>query len=233
MEALIRLSVSFDIPTIAEGVETAEQVFTLKAMGCDIIQGYYFSRPLPADEFEKFVTKNKGRPFAKTEKKNPTRTDEFTYKALHDPLTGVYNYSAFDILFHDADRDHVAVLVAQICDYDKIKNDSRDEADKVVCRVADVLKAHFRSVDHICRLSEDEFVVIVTRVTRSAKNLLLSKLDAVNTALKEPKEDMQPIELFVGVAFSDRENPDGDVFQNADTAMKRLKKTKKTGYSVF
>lgn len=55
IEAMIRLAASFEVPTIAEGVETAEQVSALKKMGCDIIQGYYFSRPLPADEFEKFV----------------------------------------------------------------------------------------------------------------------------------------------------------------------------------
>ena len=55
LEAMIRLADSFAVPTIAEGVETAEQVSVLKRMGCDIIQGYYFSRPLPAEEFEKFV----------------------------------------------------------------------------------------------------------------------------------------------------------------------------------
>ena len=55
LEAIIGLAKSMDLPTIAEGVETAEQMFTLKAMGCDIVQGYYFSKPLPADEFEKYI----------------------------------------------------------------------------------------------------------------------------------------------------------------------------------
>jgi hypothetical protein len=39
------------MPVIAEGVETEEQYLTLKAMGCDIVQGYYFSKPLPKEEF--------------------------------------------------------------------------------------------------------------------------------------------------------------------------------------
>jgi len=56
LEAMIRLAASFEVPTIAEGVETAEQASALKAMGCDVIQGYYFSRPLPANEFERFIT---------------------------------------------------------------------------------------------------------------------------------------------------------------------------------
>ena len=58
LEAMIQLAEAFEVPTIAEGVETAEQVFTLKAMGCDIIQGYYFSRPLPASDFERFLMDN-------------------------------------------------------------------------------------------------------------------------------------------------------------------------------
>ncbi len=55
LEAVIGLAKSLGLPTIAEGVETAEQMFTLRGMGCDFIQGYYFSKPLPPDDFEGFV----------------------------------------------------------------------------------------------------------------------------------------------------------------------------------
>lgn len=43
------------VPVIAEGVETEEQYLALKKLGCTIIQGYYFSKPVPAEEFEKFL----------------------------------------------------------------------------------------------------------------------------------------------------------------------------------
>ena len=55
LEAMIRLAGSLEIPVIAEGVETSEQVSALKEMGCDIIQGYYFSKPLPEEEFVQFA----------------------------------------------------------------------------------------------------------------------------------------------------------------------------------
>ncbi|MBO5551586.1 MAG: EAL domain-containing protein, partial [Lachnospiraceae bacterium] len=45
-----------DVPVVAEGVEVEEQCRLLKEMGCELIQGYYFSKPVPAEEFEKFIT---------------------------------------------------------------------------------------------------------------------------------------------------------------------------------
>lgn len=42
-----------DVSVIAEGVETEEQYRLMKKAGCDYLQGYYFSRPVPPEEFEK------------------------------------------------------------------------------------------------------------------------------------------------------------------------------------
>ncbi|MBC8339863.1 MAG: EAL domain-containing protein [Rhodospirillales bacterium] len=53
--AVTTLGHAFDMEITAEGVETEDQFCCLRAMDCDEIQGYYFSRPLPASELEAFL----------------------------------------------------------------------------------------------------------------------------------------------------------------------------------
>ena len=47
------LSRHLKVKTVAEGIESTEQVDFLRSMGCDMIQGYVFSAPIPLNEFEK------------------------------------------------------------------------------------------------------------------------------------------------------------------------------------
>ena len=54
VNAIINMAKSLGLKTIAEGVETREQLTYLEEQGCDEIQGYYYSKPLPKNEFELF-----------------------------------------------------------------------------------------------------------------------------------------------------------------------------------
>ena len=55
IRVIVDIAQALKVPMIAEGVETKEQMLALRELGCDIVQGYYFSRPVPADEFETFL----------------------------------------------------------------------------------------------------------------------------------------------------------------------------------
>ena len=55
IENIIKMAHRLGLLTVAEGAETNEQVATLKTLGCDFIQGFYFSKPLPIEEYEKYI----------------------------------------------------------------------------------------------------------------------------------------------------------------------------------
>jgi aspartokinase/homoserine dehydrogenase 1 len=52
VELVLGIAQSLDVPVVAEGVETESQLQLLRQLGCTLVQGYYFSRPLHPAEFE-------------------------------------------------------------------------------------------------------------------------------------------------------------------------------------
>jgi diguanylate cyclase (GGDEF)-like protein/PAS domain S-box-containing protein len=60
--AIITMSHSLHLEVVAEGVETEGQLALLAARGCDIVQGYYFSKPLPAPDLEQLLREGKCLP---------------------------------------------------------------------------------------------------------------------------------------------------------------------------
>ena len=55
LKSIINLAHGLNLISIAEGVEKEEELKVLKFLGCDIIQGYYFSKPLDPQTFEKYL----------------------------------------------------------------------------------------------------------------------------------------------------------------------------------
>ena len=57
-KAIVSLAKTLKFKTVVEGVETEEQKNFMKALGCDVMQGYLFSKPLPANEVTKLISKD-------------------------------------------------------------------------------------------------------------------------------------------------------------------------------
>ena len=55
IQLMMQIKESMNIPILAEGVETKEQLDYLKGIGCELVQGYYFSEPVDAERFERFI----------------------------------------------------------------------------------------------------------------------------------------------------------------------------------
>ncbi len=76
--SVVRMAKWLGMPAVAEGVEKAEQVNFLGSVGCEYVQGFYFARPMPIDEYEKLVRENK----EKTVSKNVDLTGALTMDKL-------------------------------------------------------------------------------------------------------------------------------------------------------
>jgi diguanylate cyclase (GGDEF)-like protein/PAS domain S-box-containing protein len=73
-QAIISLSHSLDIKVVAEGVETKPQLMFLQKRGCDIMQGYYFSKPLPTQEITQLLLENRQLDLVAAENNGQQRT---------------------------------------------------------------------------------------------------------------------------------------------------------------
>ena len=55
MESIVNMAKTMGVPIIVEGVETQEETDFLSGLGCRYVQGYYFYRPMPVEDFEKLI----------------------------------------------------------------------------------------------------------------------------------------------------------------------------------
>jgi EAL domain-containing protein (putative c-di-GMP-specific phosphodiesterase class I) len=62
VRTVVDLAHTFGMEAIAEGVETEEQAELLREMGCDFVQGFHISKPLPPDDVSRLLADNPSRP---------------------------------------------------------------------------------------------------------------------------------------------------------------------------
>ena len=228
LEAVLGIADMLYLPTIAEGVETAEQMQALRGMGCHMVQGYYFSKPVPVEEYEQFL-EQRMRMEEDVESVEHSRHkprlsyEDYSYDELHDPLTGLYNVTAFRMLVKDADQYHTALLLAEIVEAKQILSEQgQDTAEQVLRQVAGTIRSSFRPVDHICRISSSTFAIIMSRVDRSIEEQVRQKVERMNELLSAPDQDLPAVSLAVGVAFADRLNPGESILNDAESALLSL-----------
>ena len=115
LEIIIDIADYLGVPTIAEGVETEEQLKALRDMGCDIVQGYYFSRPVPPEEYEVFINDRKklGQSALQIEKTSQkfreNKKDLVSYVSIAQALSCGFE----SIYYVDTDTGHYVEFTAQ------------------------------------------------------------------------------------------------------------------------
>ena len=114
-------------------------------------------------------------------------------------------------LMREVKDDRFALLDPAPCPEAEIRIESE--------RKAFVRNGKITAVLEVCGWKERAKITFLNR----KHEILLQETDGV----------LQPVALSVGVAFSDREKPEGDVFQDADTALLRTRQTHRGGCTVF
>ena len=151
--------------------------------------------------------------------------NELSYRALHDPLTGLANRTMFQQRLTHAfrvSRRGVAVLWLDL-DHFKDVNDAfgHDVGDEMLVAVADRLREVIRETDDIARVGGDEFAVVLPNVVESEAQMVAER---VLTALTDKAAFRLQVSASVGVGWQRRASGDGKLLVRlADQAMYRAK----------
>lgn len=160
--------------------------------------------------------------------------ERLEYDAKHDNLTGVFNRAAYEEIIAQQERRHIGFLIIDV-DYFKQINDTygHQTGDRVLKRVANVLSQNFRSEDSICRIGGDEFAVIMVYADSSLKDLVVEKLENIARMLRDEAGGVPGVTLSIGIAFSDRKDPQGSIYEDADKALYRAKEMGRDTYAFY
>ena len=160
---------------------------------------------------------------------------ELAHEAEHDALTGLLNRGAFDKLTRYL-QESIEPTALILLDVDNFKgvNDTYGHqiGDEALKRVSELLKEHFRSNDYPARTGGDEFAVIMTNISPKEKDIIRSKLTAVNDSLSKAEGNVPKLSLSAGIAFA-QIGYKPQLYKMADEALYKTKENGKCGYTFY
>ena len=173
---------------------------------------------------------------------NKRSDDRIRHLADTDELTGLPNRARFlhdltQALARAARNDYQVALLFMDLDRFKNINDTlgHDAGDRVLCEVAQRLRALVREVDIVSRLGGDEFVVVVENLNDPALLSVIAQklIDQVSQSIDL---DGQLFHLSASIGISVYPDDGNDIhalIKNADVAMYRVKETGRNGYQFY
>lgn len=93
LTSVVRMAKWLHLPAIVEGVETEEQVDFLKCIGCEYAQGFYFAKPMPVEEYERFIRQEK----KKQERKSLNENEDMISELWNTRSTVSVLFDAMDV----------------------------------------------------------------------------------------------------------------------------------------
>ena len=157
---------------------------------------------------------------------------QLTYEANHDKLTGLFNRNGFEQFVATTNLETSAFMLIDIDDFKKINDSSGHSAgDKALIALSGRMRANFRTGDCLCRLGGDEFLVVLTRISRDRehfKERISEKIDRINKQLSEMSgQGLPTITVSAGVAVGAEAQSIDEALKHADKALYEVKKAGK------
>lgn len=205
-------------------------MFVLKPLG-SYIQKIRGNEPLEVDGA--FELRYLAKAYNQMYEDNAKRIEQLRAFAERDPLTGISNRNGYSSFLSTHTRD-IALLLINIDnfkDYNAVYG--RDVGDAVLVRLANSLVDAFRSTDFPCRIEADEFAVVMTNMSASLRNVVVSKIDRVNAILASNAEELPAVSLSVGAAFSSEGMDDQDIYHAASAALRDAKNSESSSVVFY
>ena len=115
LTSVIRMAKWLHLPSIVEGVETKEQVDFLKCIGCEYAQGYYYAKPMPAEEYERYMEKDhKNEPSAVVNESTEIINQLWDTRS---PASMVFDNLQIPVALFEYRNDKIELLRSN-CEYD-------------------------------------------------------------------------------------------------------------------
>ena len=160
--------------------------------------------------------------------------EHLNFKASHDELTGAYNRAGYELLLSAIDKNTTYMLLFDLDNFKTINDENGHEVgDKVLVKLVDVLKAHIRSDDYICRIGGDEFVVLMLHTDKIQQTMIASKVTEINRALADTGDGLPAFSSSVGIVHGTDVADAEDFFRKVDVAMYRAKQNGKQTYVFY
>ncbi|HCS74809.1 MAG TPA: hypothetical protein DIW17_13155, partial [Clostridiales bacterium] len=149
------------------------------------------------------------------------RESQIQYDFFHDTLTGLFNRAFFDVEVERLSGERMLPLSVIIADANGLKlvNDvfGHHEGDKLLQKIAKVLRSACRHEDIIARTGGDEFIILLPQVNREEAQAIV---DRISRSCNEV--EVSPIPLSVSVGTATRENKEDSINSIIELAEERM-----------
>lgn len=161
LASVVRMAKWLDMPVVAEGVERREQVDFLRSIGCEYVQGFYFARPMPVEDYEQLAFERSGAQGGE-DKKHELNADSLWTSTSQMEILFSGMLQAVAVYEYEDETENLDVIRVnnayyELFGYSDINDAKKSILDSVDRPDREALYAAFRELVHTKTMTECEF----------------------------------------------------------------------------